>query len=456
MQRDAIDLSTVNIFTLFRKYLVPTLLGMLSISAVTAADGIFVGRGVGSDGIAAINICVPLLMLLVGAGLMIGAGCSVVASIQLSRDNVRAARLNVTQAMAFAGLIAAAISLPVLLFPERAAFLLGSSEHLMPIVKDYMLWYVPSWIFQIWISVSLFVIRLDGAPRMAMWCSVVTSAINVVLDYVFIFPLEWGVRGAAFATSLSLVAGGTMALAYLFFFAKNLRLIPLKFSMTSLKLSVRNIGYQCRIGSSALLGEATMAILMFVGNRVFMRYLGDDGVGAFGIACYYMPFVFMIGNAIAQSAQPIISYNYGLGLNKRVRDTFKLALYTAAVFGIAVMAVFITLPDMLVGLFIGLDTPAAGIASEGFPYISAGFVCFILNLAVIGYFQSVERVVPATAFALMRGLVFLVPSFVLLPKVMGVKGIWLAMPLSEMLTAVVILLYYAISSRKWFSCSNVA
>lgn len=456
MQRDAIDLSTVNIFTLFRKYLVPTLLGMLSISAVTAADGIFVGRGVGSDGIAAINICVPLLMLLVGAGLMIGAGCSVVASIQLSRDNVKAARLNVTQAMAFAGLIAAAISLPVLLFPERAAFLLGSSEHLMPIVKDYMLWYVPSWIFQIWISVSLFVIRLDGAPRMAMWCSVVTSAINVVLDYVFIFPLGWGVRGAAFATSLSLVAGGTMALAYLFFRAKNLRLIPLKFSMTSLKLSVRNIGYQCRIGSSALLGEATMAILMFVGNRVFMRYLGDDGVGAFGIACYYMPFVFMIGNAIAQSAQPIISYNYGLGLNKRVRDTFKLALYTAAVFGIAVMAVFITLPDMLVGLFIGLDTPAAGIASEGFPYISAGFVCFILNLAVIGYFQSVERVVPATAFALMRGLVFLVPSFVLLPKVMGVKGIWLAMPLSEMLTAVVILLYYAISSRKWFSCSNVA
>lgn len=456
MQRDAIDLSTVNIFTLFRKYLVPTLLGMLSISAVTAADGIFVGRGVGSDGIAAINICVPLLMLLVGAGLMIGAGCSVVASIQLSRDNVKAARLNVTQAMAFAGLIAAAISLPVLLFPERAAFLLGSSEHLMPIVKDYMLWYVPSWIFQIWISVSLFVIRLDGAPRMAMWCSVVTSAINVVLDYVFIFPLGWGVRGAAFATSLSLVAGGTMAIAYLFFRAKNLRLIPLKFSMTSLKLSVRNIGYQCRIGSSALLGEATMAILMFVGNRVFMRYLGDDGVGAFGIACYYMPFVFMIGNAIAQAAQPIISYNYGLGLNKRVRDTFKLALYTAAVFGIAVMAVFITLPDMLVGLFIGLDTPAAGIASEGFPYISSGFVCFILNLAVIGYFQSVERVVPATAFALMRGLVFLVPSFVLLPKVMGVKGIWLAMPLSEMLTAVVILLYYAISSRKWFSCSNAA
>ncbi|MBO5194868.1 MAG: polysaccharide biosynthesis C-terminal domain-containing protein, partial [Bacteroidales bacterium] len=320
MKRDAIDLSTVNVFTLFRKYFVPTLLGMVSISAVTAIDGIFVGNGVGSDGIAAINICIPLLMLLIGTGLMVGAGCSVVASIQLSRDNVKAARLNVTQALIAVTIVALLISVPIMLFPERTAYLLGASEHLMPMVREYMLWYVPSWVFQIWVSVSLFIIRLDGAPRLAMWCSMVTAVLNVVLDYVFIFPLGWGVRGAAFATSLSLVAGGVMALVYLFFFAEKLRPAPLKLSATSLKLSLRNIGYQCRIGSSALLGEATMAVLMFVGNHVFMHYLGDDGVGAFGIACYYMPFVFMIGNAIAQSAQPIVSYNYGLGSLDRVRD----------------------------------------------------------------------------------------------------------------------------------------
>lgn len=94
MKRDAIDLSTLNVFTLFRKYFVPTLLGMLSMSAVTAIDGIFVGHGVGSDGIAAVNICVPLLMLFTGIGLMVGAGCSVVASIQLSRGKSKSARLN--------------------------------------------------------------------------------------------------------------------------------------------------------------------------------------------------------------------------------------------------------------------------------------------------------------------------------------------------------------------------
>ena len=208
MKRDAIDLSTLNVFTLFRKYFVPTLLGMLSMSAVTAIDGIFVGHGVGSDGIAAVNICVPLLMLFTGIGLMVGAGCSVVASIQLSRGKSKSARLNVTQALLFVTIVALIPSVLMMAFPAETARMLGSSEHLLPMVTDYLLWFVPSWVFQIWITVSLFVIRLDGAPKLAMLCSLITAVINVVLDWLFIFPFGWGVMGAAFATSISIMAGG--------------------------------------------------------------------------------------------------------------------------------------------------------------------------------------------------------------------------------------------------------
>lgn len=128
MDRDAIDLSTLNVFTLFRKYFVPTLLGMLGMSAVTAIDGIFVGHGVGSDGIAAINICIPLLMLFTGFGLMVGAGCSVVASIQLSRGKSKSARLNVTQALLFVTVVALIPSVLMMIYPEHTARLLGSSE----------------------------------------------------------------------------------------------------------------------------------------------------------------------------------------------------------------------------------------------------------------------------------------------------------------------------------------
>ena len=208
MKRDAIDLSTLNVFTLFRKYFVPTLLGMLSMSAVTAIDGIFVGHGVGSDGIAAVNICVPLLMLFTGIGLMVGAGCSVVASIQLSRGKSKSARLNVTQALLFVTIVALIPSALMMAFPAETARMLGSSEHLLPMVTDYLLWFVPSWVFQIWITVPLFVIRLDGAPKLAMLCSLITAVINVVLDWLFIFPFGWGVMGAAFATSISIMAGG--------------------------------------------------------------------------------------------------------------------------------------------------------------------------------------------------------------------------------------------------------
>ena len=191
MKRDAIDLSTLNVFTLFRKYFVPTLLGMLSMSAVTAIDGIFVGHGVGSDGIAAVNICVPLLMLFTGIGLMVGAGCSVVASIQLSRGKSKSARLNVTQALLFVTIVALIPSALMMAFPAETARMLGSSEHLLPMVTDYLLWFVPSWVFQIWITVPLFVIRLDGAPKLAMLCSLITAVINVVLDWLFIFPFGY-------------------------------------------------------------------------------------------------------------------------------------------------------------------------------------------------------------------------------------------------------------------------
>ena len=448
MQRDAIDLGTLRVATLFRKYFIPTLLGMLSMSAVTVADGIFVGHGVGSDGIAAINICIPLLMVFMGLGLMAGVGCSVVASIHLSQNKIKAARLNVTQSLIFVTCMGLLPSIAILGFPEAAARVLGSSEHLLPQVVDYLVWFVPSLVLELWIAVGLFVIRLDGAPRLAMWCSVVSALVNLGLDWLFIFPLGWGVMGAAFATSLSVAIGGLIVIGYLLFRARTLRLYPLKMSGKSLRLSLRNIGYQCRIGSSAFLGEITMAVLMFTGNQVFMHYLGDAGVGAFGIACYYAPFVFMIGNAIAQSAQPIISYNFGAARPDRVAQAQRIALLTAVACGLTVTAAFVCFPETLVGLFVESRDAAAQIATAGFPLFALGFVCFVANLTVIGYYQSLERVRPATVFALLRGALLLVPSFLLLPRAIGTDGIWLAMPLSEGMTSGIIAGYYLTTRRR--------
>ena len=340
---------------------------------------------------------------------MAGVGSSVVASIQLSKGKLGAARLNVTQALLFVTIAAIVPSALMMAYPSATARFLGASEHLTPMVREYLLWFIPSLIFQMWCSVCLFMIRLDGAPKLAMMCNIIAAIITVILGWLFIFPLGWGLTGAAFAATIALFASGATGLIYLWKFAHKLRLYPIKWSIRSFRFSLLNIVCQCRIGSSALLTEATLATLMFVGNHTLMKYLGDNGVGAFGIACYYLPFVFMVGNAIAQSAQPIISYNFGLGEKKRVADTKRIALFTSVVCGIVTTAAFILFPHILVGLFVNPDSTAALIAIEGFPYFSLAFVFFIINLMLIGYYQSVENVKLANLFALLRGFVFLIP-----------------------------------------------
>lgn len=442
MKRDAIDLGKTHIPSLFRIYFVPTLLGMLSTCIVTAIDGIFVGHGVGSDGVAAVNIAYSPMMLLIGIGLMLGIGCSVVSSIHLSRGAVRTARFNLTQALVAATILVLIFWAFVYSSPVSFAKALGASPTLMPLVLDYLLWVTPGILFCVWSIIGLFIIRLDGAPQLAMWLNIIPSSLNAVLDYVFIFPLGMGLKGAAIATSISMAIGGILVMVYLGWFAKTLRLIKLKLSRKSMRLALRNIGYQSRIGVSALLGEASMAVIMFVGNQIFMRYLGDDGVAAFGVACYYCPFIFMIGNAIAQSAQPIISFNFGKGSLDRVRNTERLAIITAGICGVIVTSMFVFMPRLLVALFIDPHTEAARMAIAGLPIFSTAVIFYIFNLTAIGYFQSVERVKPSIIFALLRGFVIIVPSFCLMPLILGTTGIWLALGVSELLTAVCIIAFY--------------
>ena len=310
------------------------------------------------------------------------------------------------------------------------------------------MFFTPGLVLDMWSLIGLFIVRLDGSPRLAMWCNVIPGLLNILLDYLFIFPCGWGMRGAAAATGISVTVGGLMTVIYLARYARVLRLIKVPVNASTILPMIKSVGYQMRIGVSAFLGESTMAMLKFVGNLVFMHYLGDAGVAAFGVACYYCPFFFMVGNAIAQSAQPIISYNYGLGDNVRVAATERVAICTALSLGVVIMLGFMLFPTQMVSLFIGTDSLAARYAIEGLPWFATCVIFFIFNLTAIGYYQSVERVAPSVWFALLRGCLLLVPSFVLLPMVAGVHGIWLAVGVSELLTTLAIVTYYVMHGRK--------
>ncbi|MDE6393945.1 MAG: polysaccharide biosynthesis C-terminal domain-containing protein, partial [Duncaniella sp.] len=208
----------------------PTLLGMLSVCVVTAADGVFVGRGVGSDAVAAVNIVWAPLMLLIGVGLMLGIGCSVVASIYLAQGDVLKARRNVAYAILTGSLIGVLSVVGMLASPSATCYLLGSSETLLEPAVDYLVCFAPAMVMNIWSLIGLFIVRLDGSPRFAMWCNVIPGLLNIFLDYLFIFPLGMGIKGAAVATAISVTVGGVMTMAYLTRFARTLRLTGVSLS----------------------------------------------------------------------------------------------------------------------------------------------------------------------------------------------------------------------------------
>ena len=204
----------------------------------------------------------------------------------------------------------------------------------------------------------------------------------------------------------------------------------------------------CKLGLSSFLCEAAIATMMFTGNYVFIHYLGEDGVAAYSIACYFFPIIFMVYNAIAQSAQPILSYNFGAGNPERVRAAFRLALLTAISCGVVVFAVTALFSAQITSWFIDSSYPAHDLAVKGLPLFASGFVCFGINIVSIGYFQSVERAKYATVITLLRGFILLTACFFGLPLLLGDRGIWLATPLAEMLTTLFILVIYISGKRK--------
>ena len=383
----------MNIPQLFIKLFVPTLLGLVFNAMLTLADGIFVGQGVGSNALAAVNIAAPIFLLGLGVSLMFATGVSVVAAVHLSRGNNKAANINATQALT------------------------------------------------VLVHVGSFIIRLDGSPKYAMYTSVIPAILNIFLDWLFVFPLNLGLMGAASATSISEAVGAVMAVAYLVYFPKTIRLYRPKFTRTSVRLTVRNLGYMMKLGVPTFIAETAISGLMIVGNFMFMTFLHEDGVAAFSVACYLFPLVYMFGNSIAQAQLPIVSYNYGQSNHDRVRHTLRLSLALTAVSGLIISILGMLAFRPLISLFLAEGSHAFNVCADGFPLFAISFVFFSLNVVIIGFYQSVERASEAISFMFLRGFVLVIPIFIALPHLIGVNGLWLAVPLSEALTFVVLVVW---------------
>lgn len=438
MNRDSLDFSCEPVALLFRKMFLPTLVGMISMVVLNVTDGAFVGHCVGSDALAAVNIVAPLFLLTGGMGLMYGIGSSVVASIHLAKKNKHAADINVTQGLLASFVTGIIVATIVLSFQDATCRLFGCSDLLLPLAKEYLFWIAVLLPFNMVGATGMFALRLDGSPRYAMGINCGIAGLNIFLDYLFIVPLDMGLKGAAIATSISFSSGVIPMAIYMLRYSRTVNLYRIKMSWTSLRLTLRNVGYQMRIGVSALLGDVAIASVIIVGNYVFLEYLGEDGVAAYSVACYCLPITFMVGNAIVQSVQPIVSFAHGVNNKGRMVASLSIALRTALAMGFMGMVVIAIGSGLLAGVFLPVDCRAHDLCAEGMPYFSPAFLIVAINIVLIGYLQSQEKDVAATTATIFRGFVCSVPAFILMPKLVGEVGLWLALPIAELIALIFI------------------
>lgn len=437
MQRESLDFKTLPVGKLFSKQFFPALMGMATSSLYVVVDGVFVGHGIGPDGLAAINIATPLYMITAGIGLMFGMGGGVLVSINLSHGKRKVANINITQAVVAMSIISLVLTLLITFFPSQTALLLGSNETLLAGTTEYLFWFaitIPASILLI--SLPFFVRQTN--PNRVMWAMLVGTVVNIILDYIFIFLFKWGLAGAALATDIGELIGALILIVYLFNPKVAVRFGKLKITASSLRLTVRNAWYMMKLGISSCLSEITIAIMIIAGNYTFMRYLGADGVAAYSVICYLFPVIFMVFNAIIQSAQPIISYNYGCGQMERSNRVARLSLIYAVVFSLGIMTLFAFFASGITSLFIpDKSSPALEYAAYGLPLFALDYIFFGVNVIAIGYYTSVERIRRAISLTLLRGVLPIV-FFFILPKWFGTPGIWLAVAAGDFLTTAIV------------------
>lgn len=437
MENECLDFRNMSVGKLFTRQLFPALLGMVASALYVVADGIFVGRGVGSDAIAAVNINNPVMTLVSGIGLMFGMGGGVLASLNLARGKKKYAEINLVQTCVAAIFVSGVLTLLLCLFPYESGYLLGSDKSLIEGVTEYLFWYALCFPFMVLMTALPFFVRLSN-PNIPMWALAIGALLNVVLDYLFIFPLGWGLFGAAIATGIGQTVGALIMIVYLFRRNIAVRFTRLKLSIKSIRFTFRNIGYMIWIGLPVFLSEITISIMGIAGNYAFMERLGTNGVAAFSIVCYLFPVIFMVFNATIQSAQPIISYNYGCCQFSRSQQALRYALYFAIGFALLMVGIFLVRSDTVVELFIpDITNPAWKYAVDGLPYFSADFVFFGINTIMIGYYTSVERLHRALLLTAMRGLLPVIYFFVL-PQWVGDAGLWMSVAAADITTTLLV------------------
>ena len=428
-----IDLLHDPVRKVFINYLIPSVSATMVTSIYILADTMMIGRGVGANGLAALNILLPMYSTFYGFGMMCGIGGSVLFGFSRGKGEEKEARGYFTTALILAAILAVLSVVLCNVFFEPLLDFLGCTpamrEYAVPYGRILML-ASPLYIFSCFLQAF---VRNDGAPRLAMAGVVAGGITNVILDYIFIYMFRWGMAGAVLAT----VAGTLLTIVILgSHFLKAENHLKLGGGITPKKF--RDVLVN---GMPSFIMELSSGVIMLLFNLQLLKYVGDIGVVVYGIISNVALVVTSLSNGIAQAAQPMISANYGAGKAEHVREGRNLSLAVAMAAGVLFTSSGFLIPVPIAELFL---VPTEQIIAMAVPVIKLYFVSFVIsewNIICGTYFQAIVKPKLSLMITVMRGVVLNSILVFVLPAMFGVSGIWVVVTVSEAMTAITVLYF---------------
>lgn len=415
----------------FFHYTIQSIAGMIGISVYILADTFFISVHSGADGLAVLNLILPVYGLVYAIGAMIGIGSATRYSIDKAQQ--KNTSFYFTQSIFWTLLCSVPFILTGIFLPEKFLGLLGANQHLTELGKNYLrIMLIATPFFMTNYTFTAFA-RNDQAASRAMAGAISGSLFNIVFDYIFMFPIGLGLSGAALATAVSPAITMLVCTTH-FHSSKN----QVGFHWET--PSFRHILSYCQLGISAFVGELSSAITTIIFNMLILDIAGNVGVAAYGVIANLSLVAMSIFNGLAQGAQPLISQNYGMRKTENVRKLLKWSILCCLVLELVTVALSFGFTDTFIGIFNKENNlQLLNYAHTGLQIYFLGFLFAGINIMLVAYFSATVSPLPAIIGSLMRGFIAIAISAVVLSKILGLNGVWGSFLSSEIITFLVIL-----------------
>ena len=430
------NLLTESVSKIFFRYLIPAILANMVTSIYILADTIIIGKGIDTLAMAALNIILPLFNIFFGVGLLFGVGGSVLMSIARGRGDEQLGKCYFTLSVILNAITCLILTVLLWIFMEPVVRFLGATNATLPYIRDYAPYVILGLSAFAFSSLLQTFVRNDGAPKLAMIAVISGGVLNVILDLIFVFPLQMKMAGAAIASVIGSLC--TICILLLHFLSKT---NGLNFSLKGFSLSC--IGRIFQNGFTSFLVDITSGIVMFVFNIKILEYAGDNGVSMYGVICNTAIIVVCLCNGINQAAQPILSTNYGAGFTKRIGQIRSLGIKTALIICALPTILGLIMPNMFTYIFLNPNEEILAMSPTAIRIYFIGFLAMGINMFVVGYFQSTAKPKLSLLVCLSRGCVLSIIFVTILAPVFGINGIWASVPLAEFVTLFISIYFLA-------------